>query len=517
MSRITRWGSVCFIVALGAFSISMAHRELGPTNAQSHGTAKSDHFMTPGVRLGWQETPANVQAAGGGPKYGLFACQVGLSVGQCYDPYQMRHAYGIDSLIAGGFDGSGRTIVIVDAFQSPNLVSQVAYYDTFYALPATNLTIVAPDGLTPFDPTSADQVSWANEISLDVEWSHNIAPGAKIVLVLSKSDMDPDILSALKYAVDNNLGDVISMSFGEAESCVGIPPGPALNAAYHAVFQEATQKGITLFASSADQGAALPTCDGSSWIKSSSSPASDPLVTAVGATELHAADYCIAGVTVPACDPGTAPAPGTYLSEIVWNEGPLGDFSAYFGSTEATGGGFSNIFGEPPYQEGTAGLNGGKQRAEPDIAYSGAILHGVLVYMNHPGAPTGFFRFGGTSCGSPQWAAITAIMDQKAGGRLGFLNKAIYDVGKQSKQTSFHDITSGNNSALEFDSMGNPVLISGYSAGIGWDATTGFGSPNAPNVVDALIAGVSPGDAQSAIATTKSPGNPSAPGHMQPH
>jgi len=143
----------------------------------------------------------------------------------------------------------------------------------------------APDGLTPFDPTSSDQVGWADEISLDVEWSHNIAPGAKIVLVLSKSDMDADLLSALKYAVDNNLGDVISMSFGEAETCVGIPPGPALNAAYHAVFVEATQKGITLFASSGDQGAAQRTCDGSSWIKSSSSPASDPLVTAVGAAE----------------------------------------------------------------------------------------------------------------------------------------------------------------------------------------------------------------------------------------
>lgn len=503
-------GALTVAIGLWASAIASVTITSRPTAAP-----KSHHVMKPGVRLGWQETPANVPA--GGPQYGIFTCQLGLSVGQCYDPFQMRHAYGIDSLIGGGFDGTGQTIVIVDAFQSPGLASQAAFYDLFYGLPATNLTIVAPDGLTPFDPTNADQVGWANEISLDVEWSHNIAPGANIVLVLSKSDMDSDILSALKYAVDNNLGDVISMSFGEAETCVGIPPGPALNAAYHAVFAEATQKGITLFASSGDQGAAQPTCDGSSWIKSSSAPASDPLVTAVGATELHAADYCIAGVTVPACDPTTAPAPGTYLSEIAWNEGPLGDFSNVFGSTEATGGGFSTIFGEPPYQEGTAGLHGGKQRAEPDVAYSGAILHGVLVFLDHPGEPVGFFRFGGTSCGSPQWAAITAIVNQKAGGRRGFLNKAIYDIGKHSNQTSFHDITSGNNSALEFDSVGNPVLITGFSAGTGWDATTGFGSPIAPNVVDALIEGVSPGDAQSAIATTNSHGNPSAPGHMHPH
>src|ERR1700747_3497903 len=136
------------------------------------------------------------------------------------------------------------------------------------------------------------------------------------------------------------------MSFRERESCVGAP-GPDLISAYHAVFVEATQKGITLFASSGDQGASQPTCDFFSWIKSSSSPAGDPLVTAVGGTELHVADYCIAGVTVPASDPTTAPAPGTYLSEIAWNEGPLGDFSNVFGSTEATGGGFSNIFRAP--------------------------------------------------------------------------------------------------------------------------------------------------------------------------
>ena len=98
--------------------------------------------------------PAGVTAPGS-PSYGLFSCQVGLSTGQCYDPYQMRAAYGIDQLIAAGFDGSGRTIVIIDAFQDPNIEAQLAYYATFYGLPAMNagpgspsFSIVAPDGLT---------------------------------------------------------------------------------------------------------------------------------------------------------------------------------------------------------------------------------------------------------------------------------------------------------------------------------------------------------------------------------
>src|SRR4029077_11309262 len=260
-----------------------------------------------------------------------------------------------------------------------------------------------------------------------------------IVLVLAKTNQDADILSALRYAVDNNLGDVISMSFGENESCLD----PDLLSGYHDVFVSATQKNITLFASSADQGAALQTCDGNSWVKAASPPASDPLGTGVGGTELHAADFCLTSL---GCDPTTHPAPGTYQSEIAWNEGPpFGDFQGFFGSTIATGGGFSVLYDEPSYQQGT--IHGGKQRGAPDVSYNAAVLHGVLTYLDIPGVPAGFYRFGGTSAGSPQWSAITAIANQKDGGRLGFLSKAIYHIGKlSSSSASFHDITSGVNS-----------------------------------------------------------------------
>ena len=190
---------------------------LGKSDAGAHGS------MPLSLRRASKETLANVSPRGRGPQYGLFTCQVGLSSipgRQCYDPYQMRTAYQVDSLISDGFDGSGHTIVIVDAFQNPNLVSQVAFYDDFYGLPPINLTQIAPDGLTDFVPGDPNMTGWAEEISLDVEWAHAIAPGANIVLVLAKTNDDADILSALRYAVDNNLGDVISMSFGENESCV---------------------------------------------------------------------------------------------------------------------------------------------------------------------------------------------------------------------------------------------------------------------------------------------------------
>ncbi len=479
-------------------------------------------FVSPFLEKGPKAALANISA----PGYQLFSCQVGLSVGQCYDPYQMRHAYSIDTLINAGFDGHGKTIIIVDAFQSPNIVAQLNTFDTFYELPGLNglgnpsnpnlgtFTQFAPDGLTPFDQNDGNMAGWAEEISLDVLWAHAIAPGANITLVLAKSNDDADILSATKYAVDHNLGDVISQSFGEDESCMA----PNLLTQQHQVFADATKKNITLFASSGDEGAAQPSCDGNSWGKAASSPASDPLVTGVGGTELQAADYCLPQL---GCDPAANPAPGTHLAEIAWNEGPpFGDFQDFFDSTLATGGGFSILYDEPSYQKSTIHSPHDKQRGVPDVSYSAAVLHGVLTYLDIPGIPPGFYRFGGTSAGSPQWAAIAAIADQIAGKRLGFINKALYQISQAQKKysASFFDITSGTNSAVEFDSDGNPITIEGFNAGPGWDATTGLGSPKTDQLVGYVIKSVSPGDGKSAIAESKphSHGN-TPPGHMKPH
>jgi subtilase family serine protease len=484
------------------------------------GVARAGSVVSPSLVLGPQATPANVA----GPGYGLFNCQVGLSTGQCYDPYQMRHAYGVDNLIAAGYTGKGQTIVIVDSYQSPNIVEQLNTFDAFYGLPSLNglggahdptlgtFTQIAPGGLTAFDSSNGDMAGWAEEISLDVLWAHSIAPGANIVLDLSKSDQDADILAATKYVVDHRIGDVISQSFGEAETCVD----PKILAQEHQVFAKATLEGMTLFASSGDEGAAQPTCDGNSWILSASSPASDPLVTGVGGTELVAADYCLTSL---GCDPTANPAPGTYLSETAWNEGPpYGDFQTHFGSTLASGGGYSTIYREPSYQRSAVK---GKQRGVPDISYNAAVLHGVLAYLDIPGIPAGFYRFGGTSAGSPQWAAILAIADQKAHHDLGFINDALYDIGGSAKAyaAALHDITSGTNSAVEYDSLDNPVTITGYNAGKGWDATTGLGTPRADQLVSYLIKYVSPMDGILEIAES-SPyaGNyPWFGGHQRPH
>jgi subtilase family serine protease len=408
------------------------------------------HAMTPAVG-----SSVRYEYAGSAEDFGQihFGCQLrsrdpNFPRAFCYGPDQIRAAYDIQSVLDGGTTGADQTIVIVDAFQSPTIQKDLAAFDAIWNIPAPpSFNIIAPDGLTPFDVTSPNQVGWSAEISLDVEWAHAVAPGANIDLVLAKSNDDADILSATRYAVDHDLGDVISQSFGEAEACMD----PTLIEQQHQVFAQATAKGITLFASSGDQGAAQPTCDGKSLMLSASTPASDPQVTGVGGTHLLADAHT-----------------GVYGSESVWND----DFGA-------GGGGLSTIYRRPGYQAPVQGNN--KQRGVPDVAYNGDVRGGVVAAWSvlFPANVVAFFIFGGTSAGSPQWAGIVALADQKGGHRLGAINKTLYHIGKSDGYgAAFHDITSGNNS---FEG------VAGFDAVAGWDAATGLGTPDVANLIPLLL------------------------------
>ena len=389
-----------------------------------------------------------------------FNCQQPTAAVFCYGPTQIRNAYNIQGLLNAGITGKHRTIVIIDAFGNPYIQSDLQAFDQTFGLPDPKLNIIYPDGQTPFDINNADMVGWSGEISLDVQWAHAVAPDATIDLVLSKSDQDSDIFSATKFVIDHNLGDVISQSFGEGETCAstGTLNNSQFLAQQNALFARARAKGITVLASSGDNGDAQPTCDGSSFDISVSSPASDPNVTAVGGTNLNA-------------DLTT----GAYQSEVAWEDG--------FGES---GGGFSTVYNRPGYQEHVSGI--GSFRGVPDVSYNAGVVGGVLTHWGvgnilfaglDPTDPSVFFIFGGTSAGSPQWAGITALADQKAGQRLGFLNSAIYSIGKSDGYAKgFHDITSGDN-----DEFGTGF----YFTSKGWDPVTGWGSPNVGNLIPLLI------------------------------
>jgi subtilase family serine protease len=312
------------------------------------------------------------------------------------------------------------------------------------------------------------------ETALDVEWAHAMAPEANILNVTTNPAETqgvqglPAMMNAEQFIVDNHQATVITQSFGTTEEAFGSTQS-LLNLRH--AFTSAAANGVTVLASSGDGGTAnagltpvpnpvtfpFPTVI---W------PASDPLVTAVGGTYLCTDP--VTGTGVDSVDPPTNCQANPGVREIGWID---------------SGGGFSNIFAKPSYQDTlpAASTPIGDMRGVPDVAFQASSRTGPLVYATGAGAG-GWFIVGGTSCSSPQFAGLVAIADQIAGHGLGLINPTLYQLAAgPNYATYFYDVTTGNNQA-------DPD-VPGYPATTGWDPVTGLGTPNAATLVPALAAG----------------------------
>ncbi len=391
----------------------------------------------------------------------------------CYGPGQIRAAYDVPSTL----NGTGQTIVIVDAYGSPTVRQDLATYDaTFKLPPPPALNIICPLGCPAFSPNqggaqgprAGNEVGWAEETSLDVQMSHAMAPAATIDLVVAPNSNGDALNAVEEYAVSHHLGNVMSMSFGIAEGLLHGNNGQVLQA--EAIYQQAAKAGISVFASAGDSGAT----NGLS-LPNASFPASDPLVTSVGGTDLFASDA------------------GAYQSETVWNDAAptLCPFGCTIGEFGATGGAPSALFSAPGYQ--LADNSGFTSRTTADVSFNASVYTSTLIYLGFLGNNSGFYFFGGTSEGSPSWAAIGALADQAAaadpalapGFTFGQLNPWLYGLaGNPSTYAeSFHNVTVGNNA---FPS-GVASPTTGYSAGPGYNLPTGLGTPDVANLVANLV------------------------------
>jgi subtilase family serine protease len=418
-----------------------------PASAGAAGEAGTIVYqVSPIARYAFSTVPADLTPSACVQQYGL----------ACYTPADIRSAYDIPSSLTG----AGQTIVIVDAYGSPTIRQDLATFDQAFGLPAPTLNIYYPTGAPTFRPSDATQVGWAEETSLDVEWAHAIAPAATIDLVVASNPRGNVLNVAEQFAVSHHLGNVMSMSFGAPEAAIrGLGNNLQLLEA-HAVFAEATDQGMSLFASAGDSGA---TNGGS--VPNALFPASDPLVTSVGGTDLFISDS------------------GQYQGETVWNDSvpSLCPFGCDYGPFGATGGAPSRVFSTPSYQASDG--SGFSTRTTADVAYNASVYTGILVYLSIPGLTPGFYFFGGTSEGAPSWAGIAALADQAAGRALGPLNPLLYTIAQNPTlyAEDFHDITIGNNGFA-----GAP----GFAAGPGYDLPTGLGTPDVAHLI-ATLAGQS--------------------------
>jgi hypothetical protein len=300
-----------------------------------------------------------------------------------YSPDQIQKAYGFNKL---SLDGTGQTIAIVDAYDNPNILSDLQKFDQQFGLSdPPSLTVATPGGQPSTD------TGWALEEALDVEWAHAIAPGADILLVEAASSSGADLLSAIDYARNQSGVSVISMSWGGSEFWN--------EANYDSYFTTPDgHQGITFVAASGDSGAWY----GPDW------PSVSPNVLAVGGTRL------------------TLTTQNAWSSETGWSY-----------ST----GGYSYYETQPDYQKQVT-TNQYDARTTPDVAYNASSATGFYVYDSTNG---GWYSVGGTSAGAPQWAALLALTDQalaNAGNdTLANGQAAIYGLSS----SDFHDITSGSN------------------------------------------------------------------------
>ena len=382
--------------------------------------------------------------------------------GPCYSPQEMRQAYDLTPLIQQGDTGKGQTIVIIDSFGSPTALADLQKFDKDYGLPdPPSFQQLAPIGSVPFDPNNSDQIGWAEETSLDIQWSHAMAPDANIVVLTSPVSETqgvqgmPEFLQLEQYALDHHLGNIISQSWSATENTLFTPDGQKVFNDFEHFYQEAALAKISVFASTGDSGTANSDVNGNVYpFATVGYPSSSPWVTAVGGTSLY------------------ADTNGNYQSETVWNEG----------ANDATGGGISQHFQEPLYQRllpaSTQKLLNG-HRGLPDIAMNADPYTAVPVYLGNFVKKPGYYLFGGTSESAPLWAGLTADANQYAGHPLGFLNPQLYLLGANHLIASqiFHDITVGNNSQPS---------IPGYQATPGWDAASGWGSPIAQPLIRTL-------------------------------
>jgi Pro-kumamolisin, activation domain/HlyD family secretion protein len=407
-------------------------------------------------------------------------------------PGDFATIYDVNALYNEGYTGSGQTIAIVG--QSSIEATDVANFRSAAALPPDAPTFT----LVPNSGTSEAYSNDEEESDLDVEWSGAVAKNASINFVYVGDNQNYDVFDALQYAIEQKLASVVSISYGGCEANWSATDISSLTT----LFEQANSQGQTIIATAGDNGAA--DCDEPANAKSVVTAASDglavdfpgssPYVTTIGGTEFYA-DSSAPGTYWNSSNGSGDSSALQYIPEEVWN-----DTSTQIG-LEGGGSGVSMLFSKPSWQTGLGVPNDGR-RDLPDLSLNASPQHDGYVYCSSAADSTscssGFNNSkgqpdiaGGTSFGAPSFAAILTLINQKEGSSgQGNFNPAIYGAANSNYSSAFHDVQRGTNDvpcvagSVDCGSSGEI----GYSAGVGYDLATGWGSIDA-SAFAAAVAG----------------------------
>jgi hypothetical protein len=363
---------------------------------------------------------------------------------------------------APAIDGTGQTIAIVG--RTDINLADVQFFRSFFGLPV-NDPIFVHNGPDPGNLGTGEE----READLDVEWSGAVAKNATIKFVISQTTATDGVDLSAQFIVNNNLANIMSTSFGLCEFTLKA----AGNNFWNTLWAQAAAQGITAFVSAGDSGAAG--CDPSGAAAGTglgvNGLASTPNNIAVGGTQFNegAGNFWSA-----ANNPADQSSVLSYIPEIVWNEsGAVAGGSNLF----STGGGASLIYAKPAFQTGP-GVPADGARDIPDVSLTAAGHDGYLIIQGHTANVSGLAAVGGTSASTPSFAGLMALVVQKTGAGQGNANPIFYSMARNQFSggiTVYHDTTSGNNSVPG---------VAGFSAGVGYDEATGWGSVDANSLVN---------------------------------
>jgi subtilase family serine protease len=324
------------------------------------------------------------------------------SPGCAYTPPEISKAYNLAGLYSEGFKGAGQTIVIVDWCGSVTIQSDANAFNAEFGLPmlnSSNFQII-------YTPTASTCAGPDVEINIDVEWAHAIAPRANIDLVVPPSASFQDTDQGVFYAVNYDLGNSLSGSYGAPESEVA----PATLSTENLISEFAAISGISTNFASGDDGdftefGIPPTV---------STPADLPYATGVGGISL-------------ALQSGTSISwQAGWGNDITFlnDEGEIFDPPFAEGFYAGSGGGSSGFFSKPSFQSALKG----SWRLVPDVAWLADPYTGAVIYFSNSGETGTWYAYGGTSLATPMFSGLWAIANEEAGTPLGQAAPYLYSM-----------------------------------------------------------------------------------------
>jgi len=323
-----------------------------------------------------------------------------------YSPAQLQSHYGLTSLIKEGYDGTGQTIALVEAYGYAAAETDANVAAKAFGLPpltSSNFSVIYPEG-KPINPGAADLTGWTTEIALDIQSAHAIAPGAKILVVASAGQDNEDQIASLQYIIAHKLASTVSNSWENDDEIIA---GSAEENAFNSVLKIGAASGISFQFSTGDSGdLGLGTPVGAVGV-----PSNSPYATAVGGTSIL---NNTAGTGQVVTGWGNDI---TYLNLFGPVDPPTGDGFFYAGA----GGGESLYYAKPSWQKALPGTG----RQLPDVSALADPFTGFALIVTSEGVQSALAGIGGTSLASPIFTAIWAIADQYNGKPLGQASPAV--------------------------------------------------------------------------------------------